>query len=385
MDSSERSAMTKLDGAAEANWDELLGRSTASDRFGYDANFCNGKTILVTGAGGSIGTALAMRIANQQPRLLVLLDSSEHSLYLLQAQLCATCKPPRHLSILGSVADSESICSILTRYEPDLVIHAAAYKHVPLLESNPFAAMQNNALGTYRLAQAALLAPPCQIVMVSTDKAVNPVSIMGASKRIAEIALQAGSNTNTRMNSLRLGNVLGSQGSVVPLFLEQVSQKVTVTVTNPDAERFFFTIQESVSLILEAAAKEVQGKILIPGFMKSVKISDLANFVIAQCGASSSDSSRIAFTELRPGEKLVEEFVAQNEKFGETISPRLIAIESDGVTQDELHNAMMKLERSILDRDLRSMFQAVQGLVPNYQPSVTVLASNDAIRTYVHV
>ena len=324
-----------------------------------------------------------MQIADMQPRLLVLLDSSEHNLYMLEAQLRAACPCPGYIAEVGSVVDAEAVGAIFERYGPDLIFHAAAYKHVPLMESNPFAAMQNNALGAYRLAQAALLHGPCQVVMVSTDKAANPASIMGASKRIAEIVLQTAGNAHLRMNSLRLGNVLGSQGSVAPIFLEQISRNDTVTVTHPGAERFFFTMPGALALILETAASNLQGRILVPSSLTSVKVLDLAKFLIAHCGASSGNP-QITFIGLRPGEKLTEEFVAPDEKAGETIGPRLTAIDTWECPREELHCAMADLERSIRERDLRGMLQIVDRLVPSYHPSATVLAGDARVRADAH-
>jgi FlaA1/EpsC-like NDP-sugar epimerase len=373
-----------LDPSDGPNWERLLGRSAVADSISFDASFYKGKTVLITGAGGSIGAACTMRVASLQPRLLVLLDAAEHNLYLLDAKLRSACRDSKHVAIAGSVADEGTVRAIFAQYGPDVVFHAAAYKHVPLMETNPFAAMLNNALGTYRLAQAALLHGPSRLLMVSTDKAVDPASIMGASKRLAEIALQVSSTARHRMNSLRLGNVLGSQGSVVPLFLRQISRKETVTVTHADAERFFFTMQESVTMVLEAAAANLQGRIIVPRCLKSIRVVELAKFLIAQSGPSAS-SLQIVFTGLRPGEKVAEKFFARNESPGENLSPSLMTIENEAFPVDTLHDAMMELDRCVRQRDLQGMLQATRRLVPHYRPSMSVLASGAVVGADGHV
>ncbi|MHB8302914.1 MAG: polysaccharide biosynthesis protein [Acidobacteriaceae bacterium] len=371
-------------GAKADDWNELLGRSTGSQDPSV-ARFAHAdKSVLITGAGGSIGSALASQVASMAPRTLVLLDSSEHNLYRLDAHLRRRSNDARHVTVVGSVADADLISAVCALHPPDSIYHAAAYKHVPLMESNPFAAMQNNALGTYLLAQEARRHGVGQILMVSTDKAVNPTSIMGASKRIAEMVLQTYSNPQTRMNSIRLGNVLGSQGSVVPLFLDQLCRGEALTVTHPDVERFFFTMQEAVSLVLESATIPSHGEVLISDSTHSTRVRDLAKFLIARSGPQLEDTA-ITYTGLRPGEKLAEEFVAQDESLGELASPRLRRVEGVRRNEEELESAISELDRSIRVRDLSAMLSVLQRLVPTYTPSATVLQNESAMRPSLHV
>ncbi len=359
--------------ATEMDWEALLGRPTeqASEAL-HSINA--GKSILITGAGGSIGSALAMSIAQSNPRVLVLLDSSEQNLYRLDRELSISSANTPRVVIIGGVDDAALIDLLFTQHRPDTIYHAAAYKHVPLMESNPFAAVRNNALGTYRLTQAAVRHRVGHFLMVSTDKAVNPCSIMGASKRIAELALLSCSNPFTRMNSIRLGNVLGSQGSVVPLFLEQISRSEALTVTHPEAERFFFTMDETIALILEAAAIPGQKQILVPRFLKPIKTVELANYLLAQSGEVPGNAS-ICFTGLRPGEKLREEFFSSIEHVAGNVGLRLCRVESVAVPEETLQTAMAELDHSIRRQGLEEMLQTVQRLVPEYQPS-TLLADN---------
>lgn len=243
-----------------------------------------GKTILLTGAGGSIGSALARAILASGPRLLLLLDHSEHNLHHIHTELAAISGGAPSIPILGDVCDDALLANIFAAHRPDTVYHAAAFKHVPLMETNPLAAVRNNALGTYKLATAAIEHRLPHLIMVSTDKAVNPHSVMGASKRIAELILLALSHQGTPMRAVRLGNVLGSQGSVVPRFLQQIVQGGPVTVTHPEVSRYFLTLLESVEVILQVASLEDGGGIFLPELGQPVKILDLAGYLIRNAG-----------------------------------------------------------------------------------------------------
>ena len=234
--------------------------------------------MLVTGAGGYIGSALAKALAAARPAGLVLLDSSEHNLFGIHRCLEEAQIP--HEAILGSVTDAGLLNRLLDRFRPRIVYHAGALKHVSLLELNPLAAVRENALGTYTLAQAAIHHGVRALVLVSTDKAVNPHSIMGASKRVAELTVAALSSGLCRMNAVRLGNVIGSTGSVGPIFLEQISRGGPVTVTHPEVSRYFISLHDTVEAILAAGAAECDGRILLPELGEPVRIADLARFLI---------------------------------------------------------------------------------------------------------
>src|SRR5277367_1092929 len=231
-----------------------------------------GRSVLLTGAGGSLGSALAKAIIQLEPRQLILLDHSERNLHEIDSELTAVLPSVLLTSVLGDICDVGLLSEIFDRYRPEVVYHAAAFKHVPLMENNPFAAVRNNALGTASLARIAQAEGVASFVMVSTDKAVNPISIMGASKRVAELALLNLNNPNTRMSAVRLANVLGSHGSVVPTFLSQISRGGPVTVTHQDVSRYFLTMGEAVELILRASGLEESGGIFVPQVGEPVKI-----------------------------------------------------------------------------------------------------------------
>src|ERR1700733_2794002 len=218
------------------------------------SDLAGGQSVLVTGAGGYIGSALVKAIAAAGPGRIVLLDSSEQNLFQIRQQMESPCEP-----VLGSVNDVHLRDDIFTRFQPEVIYHAAAFKHVPLLERNPVAAVRNNAIGTFTLAQAARRHGTRRLILISTDKAVNPHSVMGVSKRIAELAV-----VTLNMNAIRLGNVIGSSGSVVPIFLRQIAEGGPVTVTHPEATRWFMSLNEAVSAILAGGTAEVEGRIFLP-------------------------------------------------------------------------------------------------------------------------
>jgi FlaA1/EpsC-like NDP-sugar epimerase len=266
-------------------WERLLNRPrldlTTSPRNLENA----GKTILVTGAGGYIGSALAKAIAASNPLVLIAVDHSEHNLHRVSMELRGDQELAPHVAILGDVCDGALLTNILERYRPEIIYHAAAFKHVPLLETNPLAAIRNNVIGTYRLAQAAVEQKVAKLLLISTDKAVNPQSVMGASKRIAELALLRWSNTGCEMKVVRLGNVLGSPGSVAPLFLEQILGGGPVTVTHSDVNRYFLTLDEAVELIRVAASIDGSEGIYVPELGEPIKILDLARHLIGAFNA----------------------------------------------------------------------------------------------------
>ncbi len=359
--------MTAIKQSTE-DWEPLLGRSTAAHDPEQFSALHREKAIVITGAGGSIGSALAHRIAPSNPRALILLDASEQSLYEIDRSITRQNNSAPKISIVGSVSDRQLLEDMFRQHRPDLIYHAAAHKHVPLMEANPFAAIRNNALGTWCLAQAALEHRVPSLLMISTDKVANPVSIMGVSKRIAELALQVFSCTQTQMNSIRMGNILGSQGSVVPRFLDQILHGDPVTITHPDAERFFFTMDETASLIFEAANYERGGQIVVPKTNRAIKIQALANYLIQKHVTAPAKTIPIVFTGLRVGEKLQETFIASDEMPDESISDHLIRVQSSSPPADVFASAMEELERTARTRNLTEMLRMVQCLVPHYSP-----------------
>ena len=354
----------------------LLATESGADLAGVPcAARLSGQTVMVTGAGGSIGAALAAAIAAAAPAQLVLLDSSEYNLFRIQQRLESAYPRVTHAAVLGSVADARLLGRIFGGHHPAIVFHTAALKHVSLLEQNPLAAVANNALGTYTLAQAALRHGVPALLMVSTDKAVNPRSIMGASKRLAELALASLSAPHCRMNAVRLGNVIGSSGSAIPIFQEQIAGGEAVTVTHPEVTRFFVTPAEAVATILAAGAAECSGRVLLPELGAPVHILDIARFLIAQHAADGRGESPIRFTGLRPGEKLAEELMFASERREGTLDGGLGVLRTNAPAPPELREWMGQLERGIADGDLDGVIEVICMMVPEYEPSTLVRAA----------
>src|SRR5271168_2626524 len=306
-----------------------------------------GRSVLLTGAGGSLGSALAKAIIQLEPRQLILLDHSERNLHEIDSELTAVLPGVPLTSILGDICDAGLLSEIFDRYRPEIVYHAAAFKHVPLMETNPFAAVRNNALGTASLARIAKAQGVANLLMVSTDKAVNPISIMGASKRVAELALLSLNNPRHRMSAVRLANILGSQGSVVPTFLSQISRGGPVTVTHPDVSRYFLTIGEAVELILLASGLEDSGGIFVPQVVGPVRILDIATELIRDSPTESRKDIPVTFTGLRPGDKMSEEFLSQDESTEPTNDPRLLRVKPRGIPAGIFANQMADLSRCV--------------------------------------
>lgn len=332
-----------------------------------------GKRILITGAGGSIGSALALTVQASSPASLVLLDTSESGLYQLDRDLHQT-GSDRHIPILGSVANHDTVSHLFEQYQPQIVFHAAALKHVPLMEQNPFAAIENNALGTFAVAQAAIAHHSEQLVLVSTDKAVDPHSIMGASKRIAELVLLTLGIADTRMTAMRLCNVIGSQGSVLPLFLAQIANGGPLTVTHADARRYFITLGHTVRALLAALHVESTPALLTPDIGTPVRILDLAQHLLQ----SQTSSAVIEFTGLRPGDKLSEQLLSASEHLGSTQNLNcsiLHTIESPRPTISELYVALDELREAVHTHNLSQLLLAIRSLVPDYKPSSVIMTA----------
>jgi FlaA1/EpsC-like NDP-sugar epimerase len=278
-----------------------------------------GKRVMVTGAGGSIGSELCRQVLAIEPELLVLCDVSEFALYAIDQELRPLAGKTKLVTMLGSVLHQARMTRMMRDHRIETVYHAAAYKHVPLVESNPFEGIVNNTVGTYRAAKAAIAAGVATFVLISTDKAVRPTNVMGASKRLAELVLQAVAaepHQKTRFCMVRFGNVLGSSGSVVPLFRAQIAKGGPVTVTHPEVTRYFMTIPEAAQLVIQAGAMGAGGDVFVLDMGESVKIIDLARNMIRLSGMSLRDAAgdpdgdiEIIFTGLRPGEKLYEELL----------------------------------------------------------------------------
>lgn len=346
----------------------MPGTPLQSNRGMADFSSCHaGQSVLVTGAGGHIGSALVKAIAAAGPCRIVLLDSSEHNLFQIRQQLVSAfanvpCEP-----VLGSVNDVNLLDDLFARFEPDVIYHAAAFKHVPLLERNPIAAVRNNAIGTYTLAQAAIRYGTPKLTLISTDKAVNPHSVMGVSKRLAELSVVSLSNTAlssraTRMNAIRLVNVIGSPGSVVPIFLRQIAEHRPVTVTHPDATRWFMSLSEAVDAILASGAADIEGKILVPELEAPTRITDLARLLISEAELP------IVFTGCRPGDKLTEELVYQAEMKEGTMGA-LQVIQTSRLQPGKLQEIMRRLCDCVSSHDVPELIRVLCSVVPEYLPS----------------
>jgi FlaA1/EpsC-like NDP-sugar epimerase len=296
------------------NIEELLERDPIKLDNGLINEQLNDKIILITGAAGSIGSELARQCAKFNPRMLVLLDQAESPLHELELEFNEKSFSFKHEVVIGDVRNKERLQNVFKTFKPQIVFHAAAYKHVPMMENNPSESVLTNILGTKTVADLAVENNVEKFVMISTDKAVNPTNVMGASKRIAEIYTQSlGKNSTTKFITTRFGNVLGSNGSVIPRFKKQIEQGGPITITHPDITRFFMTIPEACQLVLEAGCMGKGGEIFVFDMGKSVKIVDLARNMIKLSGLKENTDIKIIYTGLRPGEKLYEELLASSE------------------------------------------------------------------------
>ena len=353
--------------------DELLGRDPIEVNHEEVSAFIKGKTVLVTGGGGSIGSELCRQIASNSPKKLIIVDIYENNAYDIQQEL--RFKYGKNLdfsTIIASVRDYDRIKSILSEYKPDIVIHAAAHKHVPLMEVSPQEAIKNNVFGTYNTARAAIETGVSKFILISTDKAVNPTNIMGASKRMCEMVIQSMNGKGTVFSAVRFGNVLGSNGSVIPLFRKQIASGGPVTVTHPDIIRFFMTIPEAVQLVLMASAKAKGGEIFVLNMGKPVKIADLAKRIILLSGKKPDIDIKIKYTGLRPGEKLYEELMMQDENLEKTQNDKIFVGHFVDFDKNVLQNELEDLYRIANDNTLTqaqmlsALEQKITELVPTF-------------------
>lgn len=346
--------------------EDLLGREPIKIQLDKIMEYVSGKVVLVTGGGGSIGSELCRQIAAHDPKRLIIVDIYENNAYDIQQELKHNYPKLDLVVLIASVRNTHRMDSIFKAYLPDIVYHAAAHKHVPLMEDSPNEAIKNNVFGTYKTAKAADKYGTKRFVLISTDKAVNPTNIMGASKRICEMIIQMMNNcSKTDFVAVRFGNVLGSNGSVIPLFKKQIEQGGPVTVTHPDIIRYFMTIPEAVSLVLQAGALAKGGEIFVLDMGEPVKIVDLAKNLIRLSGYRPYEDIDIEFTGLRPGEKLYEELLMSEEGLQETEN-KLIHI-GKPIEMDEKRflKQLEELQR-IANEDSAGIRRKVQEIVPTY-------------------
>lgn len=352
----------------EVDIEDLLGREPIRINTEEVLDHVSGKVILVTGGGGSIGSELCRQIAAHHPKQLIILDIYENNAYDIQQELLRK-YPELNLAVLiASVRNEERIDSIFETYRPNIVYHAAAHKHVPLMEDSPHEAIKNNVFGTYKVAQAADRYGTDKFVLISTDKAVNPTNIMGASKRLCEMLIQT-MNCSSRTNyvAVRFGNVLGSNGSVIPLFKKQIAEGGPVTVTHPDIIRYFMTIPEAVSLVLQAGAYAKGGEIFVLDMGEPVKILDLATNLIKLSGYRVGEDIEIKFTGLRPGEKMYEELLMNEEGLKETANKMIFIGKPIEFDEEQFREQLKELEQAAVDEtsDIRA---EAEKIVPTYHP-----------------
>lgn len=350
----------------EVSIEDLLGRDSIHIDLDSVAGYVTGKTVLVTGGGGSIGSELCRQIANYNPKCLIIFDIYENNAYDIQQELKAK-YPQLHLEVLiGSVRNTKRIEWVMSHYRPDVVYHAAAHKHVPLMEDSPNEAIKNNVFGTYKTARAADKYGVKRFVLISTDKAVNPTNIMGASKRLCEMVVQTFNKySDTEYVAVRFGNVLGSNGSVIPLFKKQMEAGGPVTVTHPDIIRYFMTIPEAVSLVLQAGAYAKGGEIFILDMGEPVKIADLAKNLIRLSGYTLGVDMDIKYTGLRPGEKLYEELLIAEEGLQKTDNDLIYIGEPIEFDDVRFLSELKKLEQAAIDES-EKVKEIVSGIVPTY-------------------
>jgi FlaA1/EpsC-like NDP-sugar epimerase len=346
--------------------EDLLGREPIRVQLDEIMGYVAGKVVLVTGGGGSIGSELCRQVAAHEPKQLIIFDIYENNAYDIQQEL-KNKFPALDLTVLiGSVRNTHRMNSIFEKYRPDIVYHAAAHKHVPLMEDSPNEAIKNNVFGTYKTALAADRYGVKRFVLISTDKAVNPTNIMGASKRICEMIIQMmNRHSKTEFVAVRFGNVLGSNGSVIPLFKKQIEKGGPVTVTHPDIIRYFMTIPEAVSLVLQAGALAKGGEIFVLDMGEPVKILDLAENLIRLSGYKPYEDIDIEFTGLRPGEKLYEELLMSEEGLQETAN-KLIHIGKPIEFDDDKFREQLDALKKAAEHDSASIRQLVKEIVPTY-------------------
>lgn len=354
----------------EVEIEDLLGRDPIEINTEEVLNYVSGKVILVTGGGGSIGSELCRQIAGHHPKQLVIVDIYENNAYDIQQELIRK-HPELNLQVLiASVRNTARINDIFATYRPNIVFHAAAHKHVPLMEVSPNEAIKNNVMGTYKTAKAADKYGAEKFVLISTDKAVNPTNVMGASKRICEMVIQMmNQKSETNFVAVRFGNVLGSNGSVIPLFKKQIAEGGPVTVTDPRIIRYFMTIPEAVSLVLQAGAYARGGEIFVLDMGKPVKILDLATNLIKLSGYKVGEDIEIKFTGLRPGEKMYEELLMDEEGLKKTANKMIFIgkpIDFDTeVFEKQLEELILHAKQE--DKDIR---KEIKDIVPTYQETV---------------
>ncbi len=352
---------------------DLLGRERIDLKTEAIRELVQGKAVMVTGAGGSIGAELCRQVAGHHPARLLLVERCEAQLFQVEQQLLDMGCGPQIVPLVADVLDAERMRGIFERFHPQLILHAAAHKHVPMMEHQPYEALRNNTIGTKQLAKLSIEFGAERFVLISTDKAINPTNAMGATKRLAELCLQAlqrHSGTRTRLMAVRFGNVLGSSGSVIPTFKKQIAAGGPVTVTHPDVTRYFMTVQEAVGLVLQSATLGQGGEIFVLDMGKLVKIVDVARQLIELSGLRPEVDIEITFTGLRPGEKLFEELNYNTENMVPTGHPKILRFTGEPLPFEALRDGLLRIQERAATLDADQVKMELHKLVAEYQPQM---------------
>lgn len=352
----------------DVRYEDLLGRAEVQLDVAGIEGYLKDKVVLITGAGGSIGSELCRQVLRFDPRLLVLYDAGEANLYSIEMELKHERGFERYVTVLGQVQDQALLDVVFCRHRPQVVFHAAAYKHVPMLELNPWQAVINNVIGSRCVMDTAERHGVERFVLVSTDKAVRPTNVMGTTKRVAELLMRSRSGSQTTFMAVRFGNVLGSSGSVIPLFRKQIAHGGPVTVTHPEVTRYFMTIPEAAQLIVQAGALGRGGEIFILKMGQPVRIADLARDLIVLSGKS-TDDIEIRFTGLRPGEKLYEELITAGEGIVETGHEQIMVLEAvqEHIDRQRMHDLLTELHSHARDFNRQGILKTLSALVPEFR------------------
>jgi FlaA1/EpsC-like NDP-sugar epimerase len=365
---SQQSEVVRLTGLRDVDFEDLLDRDPVRIDTDLLRNAVRGRTVLVTGAGGSIGSEVVRQLLPLEPALVVALDRSENALFYLERELAVRFPLAQVRIKVGDCQDAAAIRTLLFETKPALVVHAAAYKHVPLMETHPVEAVRNNVAATLSLAETCREHAVERFVLISSDKAVNPTSMMGATKRAAELALQCLPPEPTNFLAVRFGNVLGSEGSIVPLFRRQIAEGGPVTVTHPEVMRYFMTIPEAVGLVLQAGIMGKGGELFHLDMGRPVKVAELAAKLIQLSGFRPGDDIEIRFTGLRPGEKMHEELLAAGEGVEPTAHPRVLVVRRGEPARDQIRARIEDL-LSAASHGRDAIVRALKDLVPEYEPA----------------
>lgn len=336
------------------------------------------KTVLVTGAAGSIGSEIVRQLTNFSPKQIVLLDQAESALYDIELEIIEKTNFKKIDVVIGDISDKIRLTEVFETFKPDIVYHAAAYKHVPMMENNPYEAVRTNVKGTKNLADLSNKYNVAKFIMISTDKAVNPTNIMGASKRIAEVYIQSfNKKSKTNFITTRFGNVLGSNGSVIPRFKKQIEQGGPITVTHPDITRYFMTIPEACLLVLEASAFGNGGEIFIFDMGKSVKIVDLAKKMVKLSGLQLGVDIQIKFTGLRPGEKLYEELLNDKENTVPTHHSQIMIAKVTEHCYDDVSVKISKLIEINYTHENMRIVKSMKEIIPEFKSQNSIYQQLD--------